>query len=172
MRFLISRTIRRTLLSLLAVGLTLPASAAAQSYQVLVAPRDSDALAHAEAQADGEAIFAERRLFRALNRAADLMNATPGAVVEIRVAAGQYPGQRNQGVFVVPAMDNPTGTLRILGGFSPDFSARQPFANLVELVTIEGRLCRVPYPNAPHRPVRNRRLERSHLSSIHRPLAP
>ena len=108
-------------------------------YVVLVAPRNTPAAEHAAGAANGETVFAERRFFRALAKAAELLNEPGPNTVTVRVAGGQYTGQANQGTWVVPAVDNAEGTLHVLGGYDDTFSSRNPFANLVELVTVRGR---------------------------------
>ncbi len=116
-----------------------PAPTLAQDYIVLVALRDTPAYEHALSVANDQTVFAERRLFRGLNKAAELL-ATPGPkTVKVLVAAGAYPGQLGSGTFVVPPLNNPEGSLQILGGFTDDFSGRQPFALLSRLVTAPGR---------------------------------
>ena len=108
-------------------------------YEILVAPRGTAAAETAAARADGTRVRAERRLFRAINRAAELL-AEPGATtVTIRLAAGEYPGQAGLGVWTIPTIANPEGRLRILGGYDDTFSARSPFTNLSRLVTQAGR---------------------------------
>lgn len=111
----------------------------AEDYVILVAGRDTPAAAYAETQANDQGVFFERRLFRALNRASEILGQGGAHTVSILVAAGQYPGQTGTGVWEIPSVQNAEGRLRILGGFNDDFSGRQPFGLLSELVTQEGR---------------------------------
>ncbi|MEM1271159.1 MAG: hypothetical protein AAGI08_14050 [Bacteroidota bacterium] len=126
---------RFLLILLLAV---LPASAFSQ-YAVLVAPKDSEAYEFAKTKENGETVFAERKLFKGLNQAAELLNAGGERTVTVFVAAGTYTGQFGAGVWKVPHIDNPQGTLRVMAGFNDDFSGRQPFGLITELQTVEGR---------------------------------
>ena len=125
-------------MALLAVFAT-AAPATANDYVILVAARDTPAAAYAEAQANDQSVFFERRLFRALNRASEILGQGGAHTVSVLVAAGQYPGQTGTGVWEIPSVANAEGSLRILGGFNDDFSGRQPFGLLSELVTQEGR---------------------------------
>ena len=127
---------RFLLLSTLLVLAALPAHA--DTYAILVAPKDSPAYAFAQTKADGVNIFAERRLHRALTHAAELLESGEHTV-KILVAQGAYTGKTNRGVWVVPLIANPEATLHIIGGYNDDFSGRQPFALLTELKTIYGR---------------------------------
>lgn len=123
----------------LAATVLIAAPVAADDYVILVAPRDTPAAEYAASRADDQTVFAERRLFRAVDRAAALLEAGGAHTVSILVAAGEYPGQTGLGVWEIPSIANPEGSLRILGGFNDDFSGRQPFALLSSLVTQEGR---------------------------------
>ncbi len=108
------------------------------TYVVYVAPRDSPASAVAKSKADGATVFAERRLHRALTKAAELLQSGPHTV-NVLVAPGAYPGKIRAGVWVLPPINNPQGSLRLIGGFNDDFTGRQPFRRLSRLVTVEGR---------------------------------
>jgi hypothetical protein len=111
----------------------------AGQYEILVAGRGTAAAETAAARADGARVLAERRLFRALNRAAELLS-TPGpTTVTIRVAAGDYPGQTGLGVWAIPSISNPEARLHILGGYDDGFDARSPFTRPSRLVTQAGR---------------------------------
>lgn len=123
----------------LAATLAVAAPVAADDYVILVAPRDTPAAEYAAAQANDQTVFAERRLFRALNQAAEILGAGGAHTVTVMVAAGEYPGQTGLGVWEIPPIANPEGRLRIVGGFNDDFSGRQPFGLLSTLVTQEGR---------------------------------
>ena len=111
----------------------------AATHQIFVAPRNSAALTNAQAKKTGEAHFVERKLYKAFNRAAQLLNQPGAHEVHILIAGGEYTGQMKQGQWTVPAIKNPKGRLVILGGWNDDWSQRQPFENMVRLVTAEGR---------------------------------
>lgn len=127
----------RLLLALCALLLS-ASSALANTYVIYVAPRDTPAYTAAEAKQDEKLVFAERRLHSALTQAAELLQAGPHTV-NILVAAGEYPGKVRMGVWVLPVINNPAASLRIIGGFNDDWTGRQPFRNFVKLKTIEGR---------------------------------
>lgn len=123
-------------LQTLLVVATLPTRA--DTYSILVAPKDSPAYAFAQTKADGVTVFAERKLHRALTRAAELLQ-TGEHTARILVAQGAYTGKTNRGVWVVPLVANPEAALHIVGGYNDDYTSRQPFAQLTELTTIYGR---------------------------------
>lgn len=126
-------------LLLLAAFLLLAAlPAQANTYAILVAPKDSEAYAFAQTKANDQTVFAERTLHRALTRAAELLQSGDHTVM-VMVAQGVYDGKANQGVWVVPVIDNPSASLHIMGGYNDDFSGRQPFGLLTVLQTRYGR---------------------------------
>ncbi|MEM0961439.1 MAG: hypothetical protein AAGK21_02710 [Bacteroidota bacterium] len=117
-----------------------PTTASSQpTHLVIVAPRGTDAYANAQGLENGTTVFAERRLWRGLAKAAELLNEGGSRVVHVAVAAGDYDGEFGGGVQRVPRIDNPEGTLRVLAGYNDDFSGRQPFAFHVTLPTTWGR---------------------------------
>ena len=93
----------------------------ADTYVIYVAPSDSPAAAAAAAKANDTTVFAERRLHSALTKAAQLLQSGPHTV-NILVAAGADPGKLNSGVWVLPVINNPEASLRLMGG-SPMISA-------------------------------------------------
>ncbi len=125
--------------AILSVILTISALTFAADYTIYVAPRDSQASQWASGVADSETQFSERKLFRALVKASELMSQAGDQSVTIKVAAGSYSGKAKQGIWVLPAVSNESATLRLLGGFNDDFSARNPFKSPSLLVTSEGR---------------------------------
>ncbi len=129
----------RTLVLLFTLlGLTVQ-FAQANDYIIYVAPKNTPAYANAEAKEDGQQQFAERTVHRALTKAAELLNQSGEHRVIVAVAAGSYRGKAKQGIWVVPQITNPQGSLQIVGGYNDDFSGRQPFGNITALVTSEGR---------------------------------
>ncbi|OZC02211.1 hypothetical protein [Rubricoccus marinus] len=111
----------------------------ASTLLVLVADRGTPAYTAAESKANGSTIFVERKLWRGLEKAAELMNETDGLTVLVGIAGGEYTGQFSSGVWKVPKIESPNGTLKVLGGFNDDFSGRQPFGFPVRLTTVYGR---------------------------------
>ena len=123
---------------LLAAALLLAAlPARAADHTIYVAPKGSPAYAVAEGQADNKSVFAERTLHRALDGAAKLL--ARGGSVRILIAGGEYDGKAGAGVWALPSVNSPEGTLHILGGWNDDFSERRPFEHLTRLVTRYGR---------------------------------
>jgi hypothetical protein len=110
----------------------------ADDYVIYVARKDSKALEVAKTKSDNKSIYAERTFHKALVKAADLLQLGKHTVT-VMVANGEYVGKAKQGVWIVPKIDNPEATLRLIGGFNDDFSERKPFDLLTALVTNEGR---------------------------------
>jgi hypothetical protein len=131
-------------------GLTAgPLLAAVPEVSILVANKDTPAAAAAAAKADGKTVFAESRLFKAIDKAAEIIGAkkhcpqarvkgmevppctlTPEErylVVNIKVASGEYQGKGGKGGFSIPEINEPDTTLRILGGYDDKFEKRAPF---------------------------------------------
>ena len=117
---------------------------------ILVANTGTPAADAAAAKADGKTIFAETKLFKAIDKAVELINAkkhcppprvkgleappcdlTPDErylVVNVKVAAGKYDGKGGRGGFSIPEIYEPDTTLRILGGYDDTFQNRAPFS--------------------------------------------
>lgn len=124
---------------------------AVSEVNILVANKDTPAAQAAAARANDKTIFAETRLFKAIEKAVDVINAkkhcpqprvkgmtappctlTPDErylVVNIKVAGGTYEGKGGRGGFRIPEIIEPDTTLRILGGYDDNFEKRAPFAN-------------------------------------------
>ncbi|MEM6286761.1 MAG: hypothetical protein AAF845_06355 [Bacteroidota bacterium] len=116
-----------------------PEAASANDQIVLVAQRGTPAHDFAEANENGSTVFAERKLWRGLQRAAELLNEGGARTVTVAVAAGDYDGEFGGGVQRVPRIDNPEGTLKVLAGFTDDYAGRQPFGLPVRVPTAWGR---------------------------------
>ena len=144
-----SPTPMRSLLLLLALVVAPAAGATAPlppiptpegtTHVVIVAQRGTDAYKAAEGMANGSTAFLERKLWRGLNKAAELLNEADGRTVQVAIAGGEYTGQFNKGVWAVPQITSAGGALHVLGGYNDDFSGRQPFGFPVHLTTIRGR---------------------------------
>ncbi len=104
-----------------------------QDLEILVAPRGSAAHDAATRRA-GDAVVAERKLFRAFDRAAEHLNTQGPCTVTLRIAGGEYTGKARTGTWLVPRIDAPGSTFRVLGGHADDWSARAPFHRPSRLV--------------------------------------
>lgn len=135
---LLSRTLS-VAVAAVAATVAAPVEAAAEDYIILVAPRGTPANEFAASKANDQTVFAERRLHRALTRASEILAQGGAHTVSVLVAAGAYPGRTGTGVWEIPTVSNPEGTLRVLGGFNDDFTGRQPFGLITTLETQEGR---------------------------------
>lgn len=104
------------------------ASAAwAAEYTILVANKKTAAYDNAKARADGKAVFAERRLHKALKQVEELFGQDPEATVNVKIAHGEYTGKGGRAGFTLNEIQAPKGTLRILGGYDDEFKQRTPF---------------------------------------------
>jgi hypothetical protein len=117
---------------------------------ILVAPGGTPAAEVAATKADGKTIFAETRLFKAIDKAVELVNAKKHCpppkvrglepppcdlspderylVVNVKVAGGKYEGRGGRGGFSIPEIYEPDTILRILGGYDDTFENRAPFS--------------------------------------------
>ena len=73
-----------------------------RDIEILVAPRNSEAHKAATARANDSTVFAERKLFRALNRAAEHLNSQGRCTVHLKIAGGEYTGKAKTGTWLVP----------------------------------------------------------------------
>lgn len=129
----------RAMMALLAVGVGFAPAAEAADLTVLVAEKGSPAMAAAEQQADGKAVFAERKIHKAFDRAAEHLAGCGACTVTIKVAAGTYDGKGKTGQWMFPEVVAPEATLRILGGYDEGFKARAPFTQPSLLLAAEQR---------------------------------
>lgn len=114
------------------------APAAAEDYVVLVAPRDSPAGEVAQKLADDKTTFWFAKLHKALEKVGGLL-AQGQHTCTVKVAQMSETGAAGAGTWKVPPINNPRATLKLLGGWSSDWSQRDPFKFPTELVTSEGR---------------------------------
>ena len=77
----------RAMMAFVAVGVGFAPLAEAADLTVLVAEKGSPAMAAAEQQADGKAVFAERKIHKAFDRAAEHLAGCGACTVTIKVAA-------------------------------------------------------------------------------------
>lgn len=131
-----------------------------QDLDILVARRGSEAQARAQSLADGTTVRAERKLWKALELAAEHLNNQGPCGVTLRIAAGHYPGRLRTGVWQIPKIVAPDSSLHILGGHDGAFSRRTPFASQTVLEVAQDR-------NAPVLQFeRNSKLDRFVLSGL------
>ena len=112
---------------------------AATTYEVLVAPRDSVAYENSSSMADDSSVFAERKIHAAFAQAQELLVNCGDCTVHVKIASGTYEGKARTGQWTFADVQAPGATLRILGGYSEDFSSRAPFANPTILQVNENR---------------------------------
>lgn len=125
---------------ILIAALAAPAPRAwAGDLTVLVGPKGSPAFKAAEAAADGASVFAERKLHKAFDRAAQHLAGCGDCTVNIKVAGGTYEGKGRTGQWSFPDVQAPKATLRILGGYDETFAKRAPFSQPSLLLAAEGR---------------------------------
>jgi hypothetical protein len=120
----------------LALAIILPAvmagAARGADIQILVAEKENPAAANADKLANGTTVFAEKKLHKALDKAAELL--TGDNVVTIKLAAGQYEG-KGGAAWSFPEVAAPKATLRILGGYDEQFQKRAPFSTPTYLLS-------------------------------------
>lgn len=118
--------------------LSLPLLCAGQ-VTLLVGPgSSSEAYLYAESQANGNSIKAFKSFHTAMTEAAALLTAGKSHVT-IKVAGGEYDGKAGSGTWSLPIVKNAGGKLHLLGGYSNDFSTRNPFQYPVWLKSRYGR---------------------------------
>lgn len=59
--------------------------------------------------------------------AAAVADLSAGSNVTIKLAGGEYTGDFGSGAYALGVINAPTATLKLEGGFKPDFSSRSPF---------------------------------------------
>ena len=115
-------------LTILPVALTLVAGTAhAQDLTILVAPKKSPAYESAKKKANGDTVFAERKVHKAFKRAAAHAQKCGACTVTVKVAGGTYVGKGKTGHWMFPNVENIKATVRILGGYDAEFTQRKPF---------------------------------------------
>jgi hypothetical protein len=122
-----------------ALALSTAFHARAADYEIYVANKNTPAAETGAAKSNGTSVFFERTLHRALEQAATLLAKKGNDVVTVRVAAGDFSGKIGSGIWEIPTVQNPNGTLRLLGGYDSGFTARDPFRTPSKLVTSAGR---------------------------------
>lgn len=110
--------------------------AAAEDLVIYIAPADSQAHAAASDLGLGPV---ERRIHKGFNLAADHLGQCGKCEVVINIAGGDYAGKARVGTWVFPEVSAMQSSLKILGGWNEDFTARNPFATPTVLRSNENR---------------------------------
>ncbi|MBI4748437.1 MAG: hypothetical protein HY774_08095 [Acidobacteria bacterium] len=83
---------------------------------------DESATKAAAGRVGGTAVSSLTKAF-----AAAVADLSAGSNVTIKLAAGDYNGDFGSGAYALGVINAPTATLKLEGGFKPDFSSRSPF---------------------------------------------
>lgn len=110
-----------TLVLLMVLG----SPAMAADLTIYVAPKDSQAYEQASQLGQGPV---ETRIHKAFQAAADALAGCGECEVRIHLAGGEYTGKANVGSWEFPEVRALQASLKILGGWTDDFSERNPFA--------------------------------------------
>lgn len=84
---------------------------------------------------DGRTVSSLTKAFQAA--ASDLSSGN--VTVRIRLATGEYNGDLGSGAYALPTYSNPEASLILEGGYSRDFSERDPFRTPSRIITIAQR---------------------------------
>ncbi|MFH1727825.1 MAG: hypothetical protein ABIA04_05340 [Pseudomonadota bacterium] len=114
------------------------------SLSIIVSAKDFTYLVGAGSDAGKQAATAQsatwvKNLTKAINKAANDINAGGDVSVLIKVAAGDYNGDMGSGAYAIPLLNNLNGTLKIEGGYDSSFASRNPFATPSKIVTVKDR---------------------------------
>lgn len=118
---------------------------AAQTYNIFVAPKGSDAYENAKEKENDTNIWAEKKIHKAFNRASALLGKCGDCTVNVKISGGEYKGKAGSGNWAFPDTQAPEATLRILGGYNDDFSERDPFNYVTSLITTAARSTAIVY---------------------------
>lgn len=113
----------------------LAAPAAAGEF---VIPIGGDKAAGA-ALAKGEGAKWVKSLTKGVRVAKKILAKGGEATVVLKLATGDYKGDLGSGAYQFPVLSNKDAELRIEGGYSADFKARDPFGTPTRIVTIQTR---------------------------------
>jgi hypothetical protein len=124
------------LASLVLCSLLLAAPATAEDSIILVGGEKEAGQTAAGAQGGSWV----NNLTKGFLNASNQLNAGGAKTVVVKVAGGEHSGDLGAGSYLIPAFNNPQGTLRLVGGFGAGFGARDPFgATMTRVVTVAGR---------------------------------
>ncbi len=141
---------RNWLGSLIVAAITVSATtaSAAKVFTILVGEKGTPALENAEKLANGETVFAENKIHKALGKFEEIAKGCPicpqprvynmpdpkcdldpatFCEVNIKVAGGEFAGKGGKGSFEIPGIIATEVTLRLLGGYDDTFKTRNPF---------------------------------------------
>jgi hypothetical protein len=80
-----------------------------------------------------------KSLSKGLRRASKVLAAGGEMTVVVKVAAGDYNGDIGSGAYQFPELNNKDAEFRLEGGYSADFTKRDPFGTPTRIVTISER---------------------------------
>jgi len=100
---------------------------ASSYYEILVAPKKSDAYVNAKELSNESTIWAERKIHKAFKRASSLLTKCSSCNVTIKIASGVYEGFGRTGQWLFPETNAPKSNLYILGSYDDSFNERHPF---------------------------------------------
>lgn len=121
------------LAGLLACLLAVPAAA-----DEFVIPIGGEKVA-GQALAKGEGTKWVKSLTKGVRVARKILAKGGEMTVVLKLAAGDYKGDLGSGAYQFPALSNKDAEVRLEGGYSADFKARDPFGTPSRIVTIETR---------------------------------
>ena len=101
--------------------------------------RDGRDACEAAAEAAGDGVQCMRHLTKAFGAAAETMSAGGSMKVLIKLATGEHKGDMDGGNYTLPQFNNAEADLVIEGGWSADFSARDPWGTPSKFVTTPER---------------------------------
>lgn len=145
-------------MSALFAMITLSAPAWADEPKELVFTVGGDKDAGKSAAKNGKWV---KSLTKALKAAgAALAEGGPMTVV-VKVAAGDYDGDLGSGAFQFPELGNKDAELRLEGGYSDDFSRRDPFGTPTRIITVRERSAPLIqfHPSRPNPPTAQMELK-------------
>jgi hypothetical protein len=125
----------KALISAVLLAGLLAAPAAADEF---VIPIGGDKTAGA-ALAQGEGAKWTKSLTKGVRVAKKILAKGGETTVVLKLAAGDYKGDLGSGAYQFPTLSNKEAHVRIEGGYSADFKARDPFGTPTRILTIQTR---------------------------------
>ncbi|MBN2695856.1 hypothetical protein JXR93_14445 [bacterium] len=110
-----------------------------ETYTIYVAEKGTPAAEQSSSLANDKTVFSENKIFKAFDRASEILSQKKSDTVLIKIAAGSYYGKGKTGTWSFPDTQNPQGVLKVLGGYDSTFKKRAPFDTHSILVISENR---------------------------------